>query len=357
MIVLAVLLVVGIVSLLNSIPLSIRTIYGYSKQSLALTPRGDASQTQRLISYAQGHSPVPIERIITCRASSSMVRSIVGKWPFYVVGLKQEDMAWYLERQHAKLIEGRLPNAGAPEAVITTPVAKNLGLHLGSTLLGPRNTDDYSPHEVKVVGIAESDAWLMADPYEYQVANHFPPIDFAMIFAYNLHDQSILDHWADRAFRGKRAQVLAYHLLERETNQNFATLYKILNVVIGALVLVITLMMGMLINIYQSQRLVEFGLLQAIGYTKKKLIFRAISESAIVVLVGWGLGILLACGLLMLVKAQLMDPNAWALNPIDWVSFIYTLPAPICILSVAMLTVMLRFRRFDPVGVVERRLV
>jgi hypothetical protein len=63
----------------------------------------------------------------------------------------------------------------------------------------------------------------------------------------------------------------------------FSILYRILDVVIGTLVLVITFMMGMLMNIYQSQRLVEFGLLQAIGYTKKQLFARVFAETAIVI--------------------------------------------------------------------------
>ncbi len=356
-IVLAVLLITGIVALLNSIPLSIKTIYLYSRESLGITPRGDPNLTPELIDQVREGSPVPIERVMTCRASSGTVRSIVGKWPFVVLGLTQDDIRYYLRRQGVTQIEGRLPIAGAPEGIISEPVAKNLGLQLGSAMVGPANADNYSPKPVKVVGIAHSDRWIMLDTIEYQRKNHFPPVDIAMVFAENLHDQELLDRWAEKHFKGQRAQVFAYHILEKDTNENFATLYKILNVVIGTLVLVITLMMGLLINIYQSQRLVEFGLLQAIGHTKRQLIQRVVSESIMVVVLGWLLGIFIAYLLLLLVKARLMEPNAWALNAFDAKAFAYTLPAPLAILGVAILTVFLRFRKFDPVGVVERRLV
>jgi ABC-type antimicrobial peptide transport system permease subunit len=130
-----------------------------------------------------------------------------------------------------------------------------------------------------------------------------------------------------------------------------------LNVVIATLVFVITLMMGMLINIYLSQRLVEFGLLQALGYTKRQLLYRVLKETVSVVLIGWALGVLLAYGLLRLTKAWLMDPRAFALDPLDPTAFLYTIPIPVAILAVASLTLIGRFRRFDPVGIVERRLV
>jgi ABC-type antimicrobial peptide transport system permease subunit len=137
----------------------------------------------------------------------------------------------------------------------------------------------------------------------------------------------------------------------------FKTLFQILNVVIGTLVVVITFMMGMLINIYQTQRLVEFGLLQALGYTKRQLLKRVLKESAVVVVLGWILGVGLGFCLLLVVKRVLMDPNAYEIMLDDPVAFRYTLPIPVAIMFVAALTVFLRFRNFDPVGVVERRLV
>lgn len=356
-IVLAVLLVAGIVSIMNSIPLSIRTIYSYSKIMLGVTPRGDADMTPKIKARILAESPVPIDRLIVCRASGAQVRSIVGKWPFVVIALGQEDMRYYLRRMQVSRIEGRLPAAGKPEALISVPVARNLGLGIGDALIGPDKNEAYSPQSVKIVGIADSPQWLMLAPIEYHQVNHFPPIDLLVVFARNDADQEKLDSWATEAFRGDRAQVFAWAELEKTTNEMFATLYKILNVVIALLVLVITLMMGMLMNIYQSQRLQEYGLLQALGYTKRRLLRRSLAESVIVVVGGWVLGLLCAHLLLRVVKLILMDPSAYALDTLDPLAFAYTIPIPIAILGAAFLTVWLRFRDFDPVGVVERRLV
>jgi ABC-type lipoprotein release transport system permease subunit len=241
--------------------------------------------------------------------------------------------------------------------VVSEPVARNLQLHIGSVVLGPSKQDSYSPFDVKVVGIAKTDQWLMFNDITYQEQNHFPPIESVLVFAKDLQQQSLLDHWAEKAFKGQRTQIFPYHVLERQTTENFATLYSILDVVIGTLVLVITFMMGMLINIYQSQRLVEFGLLQAIGYTKKQLLKRVVRETATVLVMGWVLGVALAYGLLEAVKAIVMDPHAYPLSTLDWVAIRYTVPVPLSIMVVAGLTVYFRFRKFDPVGIVERRLV
>ena len=356
-IMLAVMLVSSIIAMIDSIPYSIRVIYSYSKEMMGITPRGDTTQTGHLLQEIRKHTPVPIGRIVVCRASSSQVRSIVGKWPFIMIGLNQSDMAYYLQRQGSTGLVGRLPKPGAAEAVVSEPVAKNLGLKIGSPVQGPDQNESYSPQAVKVVGIAKTDRWLMLNSLEYQQTYHFPPIDLGMVFAKDPAQQDQLDHWAEKHFKGRRAQIWAYFQIEKQTREMFTVLFKILNVVIATLALVITLMMGMLMNIYQSQRLVEFGLLQAIGYTKKQLLKRVLVESVAVIILGWILGNAVSYGLLLVAKKVLMDPSAYSIQVWDPLAFKYTVPIPFAILLVAVGTVVARFRKFDPVGVVERRLV
>ncbi|HLK16267.1 MAG TPA: ABC transporter permease [Fimbriimonadaceae bacterium] len=356
-IMLSVMLVAGVIALIDSIPYSIRTIYAYTKESLGVSPRGDSTHMPAILSTIREGTPVEIDRIITCRVSGSEVHSIVGKWPFVVLGLGQADMSYFLQHQGVTSVVGRYPRQGQPEAIVSAPVARNLGLHLGSILQGPENQDSYSQKNVIVVGIAQTTRWLMVDPIEYQRLYHFPPVDLAMVFAKNRADQPKLDAWAEKRFKGERAQLFTYAKIDEDTRNMFETLFKIIDIVIGLLVVVITLMMAMLINIYQGQRLVEFGLLQAIGYTKRRLVGRTLLENILVVIFGWIMGIFCALGLLIVVRALFIEPHAYALDVYDQGPYRYTIPIPLTIMLVACGTILLRFRRFDPVAVVERRIV
>ncbi|HWA83809.1 MAG TPA: ABC transporter permease [Fimbriimonadaceae bacterium] len=356
-IMLAVMLIAGIVAMIDSITYSIQTIYSYSSNFLAINPRGDPLSTPRFRLEVERNTPVKLERVMVCRGAGTQVNSIVGKWPFVVLGLQQKDFDFWLKRLKVTGIDGRLPRQGRAEAIVSDPVARNLHLKLGSILLKPDSQESYSPSPVKVVGIAHTDQWTMVSDYEFMAQSYFPPIDDLVFFAYNRADQEKLDAWAFKHFKGERVFLWAYREIDRQTHTMFETLFAILNVVIALLVIVITVMMGMLINIYLSQRLVEFGLLQALGYTKRQLFRRVFKESAIVVVTGWVLGVGLGYVLLMVVKRTLMDPNAYAVLLNDPVAFRYTLPVPIAIMLAAWLTVYLRFRNFDPVSVVERRLV
>jgi ABC-type lipoprotein release transport system permease subunit len=356
-ILLAVMLIAGIVSMIDSIPQSIRTIYGYSKYVLGISPRGDAAMPPKLVAEVTKGAPVEIGKVTLCRVSGSQVQSIVGKWPFVVIGLSRPDMEYFLKRVGADRIDGRLPEPGKPEAIVSDPVARNRGLKVGSTLLSPKTDENYSPHVVKVVGIAHTQEWLMLNDIAYQRANHLPPIDAVLVFAKNVAEQDTLDRWAFKKLKGQRAQPFAYFELEQHTNDDFQILYRILDVVIGTLVLVIAVMMGMLMNIYQSQRIVEYGLLQAMGYTRRRLLRRALAETIAVLLFGWALGLGLATLLLRIVDATLMAPHAFVLTVFDVHAVTYTACVPVAILVVAATTVTLRFRKFDPVSIVERRLL
>jgi len=356
-IILAVMLIAGIVSLINSIPLSIKTIYSYSRNYVAVTPRGNALLTPLFKKSIEEGSPVEIDRLMVIRGTDIEVKSIVGNWPFVVLGLEQPDMDYYIKRMNATNIEGRKPAVGQPEVLISEKLARNLNLKIGSVLQKPEDSDNFSPQPVKVVGIAKSENWFAIGSIEYQRENHFPPIDALVIFAKNARDQKTLDDWTTKTFKGENARVFTFEELETQADTMFSILYQILNVVIGTLVVVITLMMGMLMNIFLSQRVQEFGLLQALGYTKRSLIMRVFWETTVFVVGGWFLGVFVAWALLNLVKVTLMDPRSFALDTFDQWAYLYSVPVPLAIFAVSILTVFAKFKNFDPVGVVERRLV
>jgi ABC-type lipoprotein release transport system permease subunit len=354
---LAVMLVQSIIALINSIPLSINTIYRYTDAFLGVSPRLDPSLTPELVKQLKKNPPVEIDRVMICRGSSAQVKSIVGKWPFAVMALAPSDMDYYLARQGSTGITGRLPRNGAAEAVISVPVALNLNKKIGDVLLKPDDSENFSRQEVKIVGVVNCDRWIMLSDRKYYADTQPLPLDFALVFTKNRAEQGRYDRWAEKLLKGQFAQVYAFHQIQKQSAEMFTVLYKILNVVIGILVCVITIMMGMLMNIYQSQRLVEFGLLQAIGFTKSQLLKRVMVESMVVIIGGWFTGLIVARGCLMLVKKILMDPQAFALDIGDPLAVTYTVPVPIAILLVAIGTIWTRFRNFDPVAVVERRLV
>ncbi|HWP30286.1 MAG TPA: ABC transporter permease [Fimbriimonadales bacterium] len=354
-ILLAITLIAGVVAVMNSVPLSIRKIYGHGRFFTGATSRGDMRFFPELLTHFE-KSPVPIERKVVCQTATFEIKSLVGPWPFLVYGLKSKDVEYVTKKLGLRVLEGRLPRPGEPEAAITLPVARNLRLSIGDVLLAPDREKRYSPQPVRVVGIWNSEEWFAITSYEYLFHNHFPPLDALLVFAKDGNMQRQLDVWAEKSLLGKHARAYTYIQLEKETRQTFATLFAILNLVIGMLVILVTLMMSMLIQIFLSQRSTEFGLLQAIGFTKKQLMRRVLAESFWITIVGWISGAIFALLIFLTVKNIYFEPRGYYLNPFDVPAFLYTAPIPLAIFLASFFTVWNWFRRFDPITIIERRI-
>ncbi|MCG9896298.1 MAG: ABC transporter permease, partial [Fimbriimonadaceae bacterium] len=165
-IILAVMLIAGIVSLMNSIPLSIRTIYSYIKTYVAVTPRGDLTAIPQLEQELRKAPETP-ERIMKVRVTERPVRSIVGAMPFPVIGMRSDDLTYTLDRLADGRLEGRLPKPGAAEVVVSEPVLRNLKLKLGDPLLKPEDAEAFSPFPVTIVGVIPAPIWVAYSDYDY----------------------------------------------------------------------------------------------------------------------------------------------------------------------------------------------
>jgi hypothetical protein len=296
-------------------------------------------------------------RLCHTRAVYLRVKTIVGEFPFPGLGLERQDIPYVLDRLELKLAEGRLPSAGEPEAAVTRTIARNKGLKLGSILLDPSNPDDYAPVPVKVVGILDGPQWFALFSAEFLRPPLFRDVSEVMLLADQPGHQRVLDDWIVMKTKGSPVHAFTYEELMKDTERDLETLYKILNIAIGALVTVLATMMGMLSNIHFSQRMVEYGLLQAVGYSRGYLLKRTVWEIVVVVLFAWLIGIVLSHFALDLVRTLVMDPKGYVMETSGWNTYRYTLFVPAAIGLFGMVTVWWRFRTFDPVAIVERRAV
>ena len=118
---------------------------------------------------------------------------------------------------------------------------------------------------------------------------------------------------------------------------------------------IITLMSGMLANIYFTQRLSEFGVLAAIGYSRPKLIGRVLAETALLNAFGWLLGAASTALLMRFLGASVFRARGLFLDPFDLDAYAHTIPVPLCITLFSVGTIAYRLLKLDPVTIIERR--
>lgn len=352
-IVLSVVLIGTVVTIIRSIDLTVLTVYGYNRYFLVAVPRNGnqvdprAERTIRAEPLAQ-----EIYRISVCFTN---IHTIFGKFPFVLFGLTQEEMPKMLRLTRMRLVQGRLPREGEAACALSVGIARNRNLRIGDVVLAPNIEDSFAPVPVKLVGLLDGENWFAVISKEFVQKNYFPPLEEIVVAAPTPEQQPELDRRLDNALDKRLVRLYTFGHLVRELRSSLRNLYLIMNIVITIVVLVIAIMMGMLSNIFFMQRLPEFALLAAMGYTRGALLWRVVRETALLVSLGWTVGVLLSMGILWGLYWWVFEPRGMLLQPMDWHAYKYTIPVPIAVLAFAAMSVGPRLLAMDPVLVIERK--
>ncbi len=351
---LAVVLIGAVITVIRSIDLTVLTVYGYNRHFAIVTPRNGVELTPEV--QGQLYMMSEIKQQVAFRPAFTTIRSIFGKFPFVLFGLKQADMPKVLTLTGMRLIEGRMPKQNAPECVLSVALAKNKRVKIGDTVLSPDQSDSYSPKPVKLVGLLDGENWFAVTSYEFVAEHYFPAMESSMLTSGSIKTQTALDAKNKKSLDPTQVRMFTFGMLVKELRESLENLYLIMKVVVTVVVFVLAIMMGLLSNIYFTQRLPEFALLTAMGYTRRRLLARIVRETSLMVVGGWALGAVLTIALLNLLNQLVFAPRGLLLNPYDIGSYAYTLPLPLTVLAFASITAGSRLLSFDPVAIIERKL-
>jgi hypothetical protein len=362
-IVLSVFLIASVATIVNSIDLTILTIYGYTRHYTYVIPQRvtlDVPEDQAAIVRKDPRT----DRVMEGSVLFTNIKTVMGRFPFVVLGLDEENRDYLLRRVGTRLVAGRMPAEGMPEAVLSEPLVRNKKLKLGGIVAGPTDTGGISgsPIPVKLVGILKGPTWIAFTSKEFCDATFltapktvvFTTKRPADLFALNQDLMPSRNKAAGRLSPAK-VQLLSFQNLVRELRESLSSMYLILAVVNGTVIFVIALMSGMLSNIYFTQRIAEFAVLSAIGYGRGRLLARVLGETTLLTILGWALGAIVTFVVLSYFKESLFEPRGLIIDPRDLFAYKYTIPIPFSISVFAVGTIGLRLLRLDPVTIIERR--
>ena len=352
---LSVAMVASVVTIIDSIDLTVFTLYGYNRFLTGLTPRNGLAIDEEQL--AKIHKLSELGHFYSTHSYTVLVKTIFGKMPFPLFGIEAQGRAELLQRCHVKLSQGRLPVEGAAEAVVSDDVARNLGLKIGDIISQPNSQDAYAPVPVHLVGLLHGPVWVGLTTKSFVDANSPFTWQGALCFAPTTDQpaQRRLDKAIDRVTDKKLARVWKFSFLVEETRSALSNLYLILNLITTLIVFAIAFVCALLSNIYFTQRLPEVATLSAIGYSRRQLLSRACGETALLSVLGWVLGGVLTTGMLTAFLVFLLGPRGLLLNPVDSAAYLFTIPLPITITLFAVATIGRRLATLDPVSIIERR--
>jgi len=261
-----------------------------------------------------------------------------------------------------ELAEGHLPRPNTNDIVVPWTVAQNRHLKVGD-VIGDRAQPIYPdapalPSALVVSGIfaPTENSWLSFSSLEF--ANAYRDTwrnNLALIVVPKVGQKATLDSWLEGQLAGARRTVLTYsNQLAWWQNAANSLVYTV-SLMESIIALVAALALTGLNYLFVAQRQAEFGVLNALGFSRRQLVWRIVRESFFTTGIAWLAGLLGCAILLLYLQYGLYDPIGLKINFFNPAPWLYTLPIPVAVLAVSAITIGWLLSRLDPVSIIERR--
>src|SRR5438552_723214 len=312
-------------------------------EALVRTLTQNPHDPRPLITYVQQHQTW-LQSILPDAAQLGRLQSAVSNASSDAAGLQQSLQA--MNRDAASVNA-----AGRSVADIPIPPSPS------ATIDQFKGALDRLPDTVPVVGIIRGPTRLGVIPLDYMTEHYLFERRYQglVVVPQPGHEQAVHDRVqaliGDSAFR-----MFDWPYIKGKIDSLIANLDTINHFLILLVTIVLALVVGLLNNLFFRQRMNEFGLLAAVGYSRWGLILRVAWESLGVTIAAWILGVGLGVAVLSWFNMSFMVPHGLLMNIFDWnVLALHTLPIPLMVFLFGMGTVAWQLLRLDPISIIERR--
>jgi ABC-type lipoprotein release transport system permease subunit len=282
-------------------------------------------------------------------------------------GVYASDMAYLVEIYQLELEQGHLPRPHTNEIVISEIVAQNRDLKVGDVLGNPDHPAYPGAPDLPVEFVISGIFARSTSPLEENLLG-FASLEFmeshaafdisgghGILVIPKVGQKAAMDNWLENELAGKDVSVFTYRqqlALARERTRSLLLTITLLESVIA---LVTAVALAVLNYISASQRQAEFGILHALGYSRRQLTWRTVREMVFITGAAWSLSALICFGGMLYLKFGLYTQLGLRLNLFNPTPWLFTLPIPIAVLAATSGTVSRILAKLDPVSIIERR--
>jgi ABC-type antimicrobial peptide transport system permease subunit len=304
-----------------------------------------------------------VARIIPAvRLGMQMVIPPGGATDVTVYGVSEADLPILLDLFEMQVQKGRLPRPRTNEIVLSAAIITNRGLHVGDVVGGDTDTGDTLiidnlPTEMVITGILSPDRpWIGFASFEYLRSHELTASRNPRLLLIPRQGQKpALDRWLEQNIDPAQARIITYDLRERdyrEQTTSLALTFALLECMIAA---VAAVALATLNHIFFTQRREEFGVLSALGRSRRWLVLRTMAETGSVIGTAWLAGAVM-CGIgLAGMQSLVYAPRGLPIDLFNLTPWLMTTPVPLAVALASAGTIGWVLTRLDPVAVIERR--
>jgi hypothetical protein len=292
--------------------------------------------------------------------------------PMPVYAVREQDLPILLDTYGLRLGEGEMVQPRSDQIVLTSALARNRTLDVGSLIGHPVNERDEMPTELTVVGLLESTDSALVERAGYDVPSKPRWAGFASYEYVDSHERymglpthmlvipvegrdSEMETWLRETIASPRVEIETIEKSYRRWQGLVQVSQTITDIGIVILTVAAGLALAILNYVFFTQRRDEFGTMYAVGHSRAALLARSLRESVSVTAVAWLVAAAICIAGLLCFQTYVFAPVGTTVdlaNPTPW---LFTLPIPLAVVAASAGTIGWALNRLDPVAVIERR--
>ena len=347
-------------SLVNSAFVSAETVTlePFHTASVAAATDGeyflDDETVGKIESMAEVKKAVPLNSF-----EATLVDSMMGNCMAHVIFIDSPALPEIItDYYNLKLKDGgRMPNLGEHELVMHEDVMLNKGLKVGDEFGDAVNDKEWMAGRYTIVGSlsgktvmcfgARSNTGAALEKVGVDLSKHtvalllFPKNGIAAMNA------------GLQALSKSEARVVTYDNLRKDLDDQLASVQSLIGIIMFVMIFAMGVSIGALIMIAYADRSGEFGILFAIGYSKKQVGGLICKEIGVLSVIGTAIGYALSILILFLVDLIIFKPAGKPMAFFSTYGVIFTLIVPVMVFACAVLPILARFRKTDLVATIE----
>lgn len=202
------------------------------------------------------------------------ITGVTGRISTFAFFVNEDARDFIVESNEVSMIEGRFPDVGTNEIVISREIADNKGIGIGDFIGKEIEADEGVNGKYEIVGIFEGEGVFSIGDYNYYKLNNVTASECVLTDNNNViyQDEEV----------GVNVNVYSYETEELDIKEYGQILTVCMIVLTVFIYIVVIFIVIFVMYIYYSQRKSEYGILLAIGYKKRNIVSMAIKEVVVV---------------------------------------------------------------------------
>jgi ABC-type antimicrobial peptide transport system permease subunit len=259
-----------------------------------------------------------------------------AKFKGYVLG--QEETAEFIKKMDIRISKGSLPRPG--EIIVNEHILRAKGLDVGDYC-----TVNDKRYLISGILAGENVTSFTVDDVPEKSR------EYLVVFKDGMMESAAK---MLNGYSKTKLSVWGYHENVEYVEETLAGTRDLLNLMVVSSIIFLSIVIGNYSRIFYIHRIREFGVLKAIGYSRKKLLSKVLLEILVTSCAGLAAGFLLMAIVNWLVSVLYMYPNGNAPVQMRWGIMPKLIPIPLAISVFVFMPVSRLLDKIDPIVIIER---